>query len=160
DGTSIATAVIVSQSAPDPSYPHRTTFTFDRDLPPGVIGAAAYTTDVNQIGANSVLERNLVQEPVGRMYIGGIANSTVRGNYIRRTPMSGIFLYHVSGGDGPTAPLTNMTVRNNVIDGSGTVPQWWWYKFGGIASVTLTPAYDLMTGQPMSNLNITNNFIA
>lgn len=126
-----------------------------------MIGAAVYTTDANQNGANSVLERSLVQEPFGRMYIGGIANSIARGNYIRRTALSGIFLYDsTTPGDPPTTPLTNITLSNNVIDGTNMVPSWWWFQFGGISSVTLTTAYDLMTGSPFSNLNITDNFIA
>src|SRR5262249_39679572 len=82
-------------------------------------------------------------------------------NYIRRAPWSGIFLVQaMAPGDPPTAPLVNMNVANNVIDGSNTKSDWWWFEFGGIQTVTLTSLYDLMASSVFSNINVTNNFIA
>ena len=163
DGAMLGPAVIVSQSVVS-STPYQIAFDFDRDLPGGLLGNVMYSTDANQDGAGSVLERSTVQNtsPCCKgIYINGLASSTVRGNYVRRSAFAGLFLVDsMAPGDPPTSPLTNLNVVNNVIDGTNMSSNWWWFEFGAIQSVTLTTAYDLMTGQPFSNLNVTNNFIA
>jgi Viral BACON domain len=163
DGAIVGSAIIVSQSAPTGS-PARVTFDLDRDLPGSLAGTVMFTTAADQNGANSVIERSTVQSTAAcckGIYLNGLANSAVRGNYIRHTAFSGIFLVQgLVSGDAPTAPLTNLSIANNVIDGTNMTSDWWWFEFGSIQSVTLTTAFDLINGSPFSNLNITNNFIA
>lgn len=163
DGAVVGSAVIVSQSAPA-SQPPTVTYVFDRALPAAVVGAVVYTTDANQNGHNSILERSTVQNQSAcckGVYFGGVANSHVRGNYIRRSAFAGVFLLQgMVPGDPPTPPLVNMTVTRNVIDGTNTTPDWWWFGLGSIQAVTLTTAFDLMPTAPFSNINVTDNFIA
>jgi hypothetical protein len=163
DGVVVASAVIVSQSAPT-AQPPTVTYVVDRALPAGVVGTVMYTTEASQNGHNSILERSTVQfqSPCCKgMYFGGLANSSVRGNYIRRTGFAGVFLLQaMTPGDPPTPPLVNMTVTHNVIDGTNITSDWWWFELGSIQSVTLTTAFDLMATAPHSNISVTNNFIA
>jgi hypothetical protein len=163
DGVILGTAVIVSQTAPTPSPPYRATFTFDRDLPGSLVGTVVYSTDPVQNGANSVLERSTVQSQscCKGVYIQGLANSTIRGNYLRHAAWSGVFmLQSMAIGDPPTAPPMNLSISRNVIDGTNIKSDWWWFEFGAIQTVTLTSLYDLMAGSPLSNINVTDNFIA
>jgi len=163
DGAVLASATIVSQSPPS-GQPPQATYTFDHTLPGAVIGSVMYSTDANQNGANSTLERSTVQNqsPCCKgTYFAGLANSSVRGNYIRRSGLAGVFLLQgMTPGDPPTPPLVNMTVTHNVIDGTNVTSDWWWFELGSIQSVTLTTGFDLMTTSPMSNTSVTNNFIA
>ena len=122
-----------------------------------------YTTDANINGAGSVLERSTIQSQscCKGLYITGLANSTIRGNYIRHSAWSGIFLMlSTAPSDPQIPPLVNVSVGNNVIDGTNMKSDWWWFQFGSIQSVTLSTAYDLMVGSLFSNINVTNNFIA
>jgi hypothetical protein len=163
DGVVVASAVVVSQSAPT-SQPPQVTYIFDRALPAAVVGTVMYTTDPNQNGHNSMLERSTVQNQsvcCKGTYFGGLTNSSVRGNYIRRSGFAGVFLLQgMTPGDPPTPPLVNMNVTRNVIDGTNMTSDWWWFQFGSIQSVTLTTAFDLMPSASFSNISVTNNFIA
>lgn len=163
DGVALGSAVIVSQTAATPA-PSQITFTFDRDLPGNLVGSQMYATDPGQTGANSLLERSTVQDQstcCKGTYFAGYTNSAIRGNYIRRSAFAGIFLLQsMTPGDLPGAPLANVTVANNVVDTTSATSDWWWFHFGAIQTVTLTTAFDLMTGSPFSNINVTNNFIA
>jgi hypothetical protein len=162
DGMILGSAIIVSQTAPSGSPPH-VTYSLDRNLPNNLAGTVMYATDPDINGANSLLERSTVQSQscCKGFYIGGLANSSVRGNYISRAAWSGVFLLQgLVPGDPPTAPLVSLNVANNVIDGSNMKSDWWWFEFGAIQSVTLTTAYDLMAHSVFSNINVTNNFIA
>lgn len=163
DGVILGSAVIVSQTAPTPA-PSQITFTFDRDLPGTLIGTHMYATDASQSGMGAILERSTVQDQstcCKGTYFAGYANSAIRGNYIQRSAFSGIFLLQsMTPGDLPGVPLANVTISNNVVDMTSMTSDWWWFHFGAIQTVTLTPAFELMTGSPFSNINVTNNFIA
>ncbi len=164
DGLILGSAIIVSQTAKTSSQPPQATFTFDRDLPSNLVGSAMYTTDANLNGANSVLERSTVQSQscCKGTYFAGLANSTVRGNYIRRPAWAGIFAVQgMTPGDPPVAPVVNLGISNNVIDGANAKSDWWWFELGAIQAVTLTnPGYLLFANSVFSNINVTNNFIA
>lgn len=163
DGVILGNAVIVSQTSPSSSPPYQVAYTFDRDLPGGLIGSVMYTADPALNNSGTTLERSTVQgmSCCKAVYLGGFANGTVRGNYLRRSAWSGVFLVQATApGDPPTPPLTNLDITNNVIDGSNMKSDWWWFEFAAIQSVTLTTAYDLMAHSVFSNINVTNNFIA
>jgi hypothetical protein len=174
DGAILGSATVVSQTAiSTSSQPYVVTYTFDQDLPSGLVGSYIYTTDPNLRGANSVVERNMVLSSAGccdGIDLGGWAsNSTVHGNYIRRVAFSGIIgNQHLeeSSSDDRSEPLVNLTISNNVIDGALLSPvlNLWWLEFGGIQMDTLTSDkygyYNLMTGSPHQNIAIANNFIA
>ena len=163
DGVILGNAIIVSQTAPSPSPPYQVTYAFDRDLPGGLLGSVMYTTDATLNNPGTTLERSTVQgvSCCKAAYLGGFANGEVRGNYIRRSAWSGVFMVQATApGDPPTPPLTNLNVANNVIDGTNVKSDWWWFEFGAVQSVTLTAAYDLMAHSAFSGINIANNFIA
>ena len=63
-------------------------------------------------------------------------------------------------GGPPVPPLVNFTVSNNVIDGTNRTSDWWWFQMGAIQTETLTSGFTLFTTSPLSNVNVTNNFIA
>ena len=163
DGLVLGSAIIISQSAVTGSPP-QVTFAFDRGLPGNLIGTIMYSTDANQNGANSVLERSTVQSQAsGRgADLEGLANSTVRGNYFRRTAYAAISLSQsMVPGEVPTPPFVNLNISNNVIDGANMNSDWWWLELGAIQTATLTnPGYALMAQSVFSNINLTNNFIA
>jgi hypothetical protein len=162
DGSVLGSAIILSQSAPTGSPP-QVTFNFDRDLSGNLSGTVMYSTDPNLNGAGSMVERNTVQSSscCSAFDVEGLTNSTVRGNYIRRSAFSGLFLVEgMVSGDPPTAPFVNLNVANNVIDGTNMKSDWWWFEMGAIQTTTLTSGYDLMPTSPFSNINVTNNFIA
>ncbi len=164
DGVVLGNAVVVSQSPPTSAPPYQSTFIFDRDLPANLAGSVMYSTDASQNGGNTVIERNTVQSQscCKGFYIQGLANSSIRGNYIRHSSWSGFFILQALAvaGDPPTAPPMNLSVARNVIDGTNIKSDWWWFEFGAIQTVTLTSLYDLMAGSPLSNINLTDNFIA
>ena len=162
-GAILGSAVIASQGAPANSPPYETSYTFDSDLPGNLVGAVMYTTDASLNGANSIIERSasLSSGCCRGIYVAGLSNGAIQGNYIRQAGFTGIDLVQgMVQGDPPTAPLANLSVRNNVIDGTNLKSDSWWFELGSIQAVTLSTAFDLMTGSPFSNLNITNNFIA
>ena len=163
DGVVVASAAIVSQSAPT-SSPPQVTYVFDRVLPGAVVGTVMYSTDATFNGANSLIERSTVQNQstcCGGVYVTGLANTAVRGNYINRTAFHGVFgVQPMTEGGPPVPPLVNFTVSNNVIDGTNRTSDWWWFQMGAIQTETLTSGFTLFTGSPFSNVNVTNNFIA
>ena len=128
DGTILATAVIVSQVAPPGTgqQPRQVTFTFDRDLPANIVGTVMYGTDPSQRGGNAVIERNAVEEETDcchGLFIAGLANSVVRGNYIERSAMSGLHTENsLQPGNFNSPPAANFTISNNVIDGANWTP--------------------------------------
>ena len=164
DGVILGSAVIVSQSEGPGLQPREVTFNFDRSLPGNLVGTVMYSTDANQNGAGSILERSTVQKQstcCNGINISGLAGSAVRGNYLRQTAFSGVFMpQSMTPGQPPGAPLANLTISKNVIDGTIETPDWWWFQFGSIQTVTLTSTFDLMTHSVFSNIYVTNNFMA
>jgi hypothetical protein len=168
DGVILASAVMVSQTGTLGVYnPDHLTYTFDRDLPTNLAGAVMYTTDNSQRGGNSLIERNNIQEKpcCYGMDIWGWAGSTVRGNYIRRVGYAGIGgIHNLWPGTWTTPPLVDMTIRNNVIDGTNIAPDFWLNEMGGIqmeATRQLSNGdFDPMAISAHQNINIIDNFIA
>ena len=121
DGAIVASAVTASPVAPPYSgQPYQATFTFDRDLPVSIVGTVMYGTDPGQHGGNSVIERNAVEEETdccGGLWVAGVSNSVVRGNYIRRSAMAGVQTENSLAPQGYNSPpAANLTISNNVID--------------------------------------------
>jgi hypothetical protein len=163
DGFILGSAVIVTQTAPSGS-PNQVTFTFDRDLPSNLVGAFMYSADAAYNGGNTVLERNSAQSLSCCRGINGagLANSIIRGNYLQRTSFSAVHLEQsTSPGEPASPPFVNLNVSNNVIDGTNTNSDWWWFQLGAIQAVTLdNPSFLLFPNSVFSNINVTNNFIA
>src|SRR5262245_18141004 len=168
DGAILASANLVSQTGSvDVFNPDHLMYTFDRDLPGNLAGAVMYTTDPNLRGGNSVIERNNVQEKscCFGMDIWGWAGSTVRGNYIPRGGYAGIGgIQMLVTKSWPTPPLVNMTLRNNVIDTTKTMTDWWLQEMGGIQMAGIGPDVngfpDLMSVSAHQNISVMDNFIA
>lgn len=165
DGVILFSAIVVSQSVSGPIYnPDRLTFTFDRDLPNNLVGAAMYTTDANQRGGGSLIERNTVQEKAlccVAMDVWGWMGSTIRGNYIRRSAFAGIWsVQSLVTNFWTTPPLVDMTFRNNVLDRANMTQDWWLFELGGIEMATLLDGGGLIPTSPHQNITISDNFIA
>ena len=164
DGVVVASAVIVSQSAPT-SSPPQVTYVFDRALPAAVVGTVMYydrrQPERAQLGPRAkhgpeskpLLQGHVLRRP-GQQQRPRQLHSSAR--HSRACSL----LQAMTPGDPPTPPLVNMTVTRNVIDGTNITSDWWWFELGSIQSVTLTTAFDLMATAPLSNINVTNNFIA
>jgi hypothetical protein len=167
DGAILASAALESQSGSVDAYnSDHQSYTFDRNLPGGLVGAVMYTTDLNQRGGNSLVERNTVQDKTCcfGMDIWGWAGSTVRGNYIRRVGFAGIGgIQNLAPTTWTTPPLVAMTFSNNVIDGAKMTPDWWLQEMGGIQMAGTGPDVngnpDLMSATAHRNITIVNNFI-
>ncbi len=168
DGAILASAVLLSQSGSIDAYnPDHLSYTFDRDLPGNLVGTVMYTTDINQRGGNSLVERNTVQDKscCFGMDIWGWAGSTVRGNYIRRVGFAGIGgIQSLVTTSWTSPPLVAMTFSNNVIDGTKMTSDWWLQEMGGIQMAGIGPDVngnpDLMSASAHQNITIANNFIA
>ena len=174
DGALLASATVVSQVAGSTSVqPYLVTYTFDRDLPSGLIGSYLYSTDANLRGSNSVVERNLAQSNAAGgngLDVGGWASgSAFRGNYLRRNSWTAIMAnQHLEDNccDDKSEPLANVTFSNNVMDGANLSPSrnYWFYALGAMQVSTLRSnpgnADTLMTGSPHQNITIANNFVA
>ena len=165
DGAIVASAVLVSQaSATAVGGLPQMVLAFDRDLPANLTGTWVYSTDASWRGGNLLLERNAVEEQTSfrGFSIWGIMNGTLYGNYVQRSSATGIDIVHqLRVGDWIVPPVVNLTVINNVIDGTNTAggendP----LTLGGIQSRATTN-----TGTPMAsginqNLSLTANFVA
>ena len=165
DGAIAATAVLVSQAtaAAIGGLPQMT-LTFDQDLPAGLSGTWVYATDASWRGGNLLMERNAVEQQTSfrGFSIWGLMNATLYGNYVRGSSAAGIDIVHqLRVGDWIVPPVVNLTLLNNVIDGTNTSggendP----ITLAGIESLATTP-----TGGPMpvglhQNISINSNFIA
>ena len=99
DGVILGSAVVTAESPiTTVSGVNQITVMFDRDLPANVTGAYIYATDPSWRGDGLRLERNTVQQGSGRgMSLWGLINTTVSGNYFRRTAESAVHLSHTFG---------------------------------------------------------------
>jgi hypothetical protein len=165
DGAIVASAVTTSPVAPPYSgQPPQATFTFDRDLPPGIVGTMMFGTDPDAHAANSIIERNAVEELTAccnGFFVVGLRDSIFRGNYIQRSSTSGVQTDNaVRPGGFNSPPASNFAISNNVIDGAN------WTRTGfpllqlGSIQVFGTNAPVLLTASPHQNISIANNFIA
>lgn len=167
DGAELGTAVVTEQ-VPAPSnartFGEMVTVTLDRDAPANVVGAIVYTTDPNQRGTGFVVERNSVQDQVFARGISlwGLMNSTVRGNYIWRSQMAGIFGTHrLMTEDWMSPPLDTVAIINNVVDGANTkFGTGILEKFAGIQILAQRQDFQPMLGSPHRNITIQGNFVA
>jgi hypothetical protein len=169
DGAILFSATVVSQTGSVEGYnPNPIDFTFDRDLPANLIGTVMYTTDLNRRGANSVIERNTIQEKscCVAMDTWGWAGSTIHGNYFSRMPWSAIDgIASTPPTTWTTPPLANMTFSNNVLDHGNLIPDWWLGELGALQlqATRFDPQlgdYDLFPAPAHQNITIADNFIA
>src|SRR5262249_36223805 len=83
------------------------------------------------------------------------------GNYLRRAPWAAVAGFQgMPNGYQATPPLANLSMTNNVIDGTNLKSDWWGFELGAVQATALTGNSNLMTTSPLSNINVTNNFIA
>jgi hypothetical protein len=140
----LGSAMVVSQSAPTSTQPYQVTYTFDGNLPANLVGAAMYSSGPDQRGADTSMVRNAVQDQADccrGISIWGLANSTLSGNYVRRSAMAGVGIQHnLYMGDWQVPPLMSLSVSNNVIDGTNVAftdnPI---LQLGGIEAITQHP---------------------
>ena len=165
DGGIVATAVLVAQAAaPAAGGLPQIVLTFDRDLPAAVTGTWAYATDASWRGSNLLMERNAVEQQASfrGFSIWGLMNATLYGNYVHRSSAAGIDIVHqLRVGDWIVPPVVNLTLINNVIDGTNTSggendP----ITLAGIESLATTPSGAPMATSPHQNISLTANFIA
>ena len=123
-----------------------------------------YATDASWRGTGLRLERNTVQEQgFGRgISLWGLMNTTVTGNYLRRTALSAVHLSHsFRSGDWLTPPLVGITLSNNVIDGAPTeLDDQGNLELAAIQATAFAPNFSIMPTSPNQNLTFTGNFIA
>ena len=165
DGAILGSAVIVSQTAPPfaGQQAYQVTFSFDRDLPTGLVGAAMFGTDDSLSGGNTIIERNTLQDATDCCVgfgLYGLTNSVVRGNYIQRSAMAGMKVENALTPGGFNAPpAANLALNNNVIDGSNWIRDT--YPSGQLGSILVyaTANPKLVTGSPHQNITVAGNFV-
>jgi uncharacterized protein (TIGR03437 family) len=158
DRVVLGSAVVTSATAPAHGADGllQMVLTFDRDLPPNVTGTIVYAADPHYRAGNSLIERNTVQ------YRGSMGtqmtNSTVQGNYIRKATGNG--MYNNYSWQDSYPPTSNMTLSNNVIDGTNSTRDV--YSADELAGIELLAfASNLLpTVGVLQNIAITGNFIA
>jgi uncharacterized protein (TIGR03437 family) len=166
DGAILGDATVVSQSpgARVNGLP-QLSVNFDRDLPANLGGAYIYPTDHNQRDGNTLLERNCVQEQgyARGMNIMGLVDSSIKGNYIHRSAMTGMHIrqdLNLAAEPGP--PNLNLTISANVVDAANTVldTDGSHYEEAGIEVQNELSSFAISPYSQNQNLNITENFIA
>ncbi len=166
DGAIVASAQVVSQAtAAAIGGLTQVVLTVDRDLPAGVAGTYVYSTDANWRGGGLLLERNTVQQQgwARGMSLWGLMNTTLYGNYIRRSSFAGVAIMHQlpPSTDWIVPPVVNLALVNNVIDGTITGPDIHsTIQLAAIQSIAFTSAGTLMAASPHRNISLTANFIA
>jgi uncharacterized protein (TIGR03437 family) len=162
-GAMLGSAVIVSQTAMPQSPPFQVTYTFDRDIPANLTGAAMYDNDPNR--GNIVMQANAVEEQTSccrGVSIWGYGNSSFTGNYVQRAALSGVNLYErLNPMDWQTPPFLNMNVSNNVIDQpNSTVNAYPELQLGGVDLISEGAQGLPFTLSTNQSVNITNNLVA
>jgi hypothetical protein len=165
DGSILASAVTTSAATPPyTGTPPQATLTFDRDLPATIVGALMFATDPSQRAGNSVLENNALEEATDcctGFSVGGMADSVFRGNYVRRSGMSGVHTENsLQPGNFNAPPTVNFAISNNVVDGANwTLTAYHALQFASI-EILGTNGINLLSASPNQNISVTNNFIA
>jgi uncharacterized protein (TIGR03437 family) len=163
DGSIVASAVVVSQTAPT-GQPAHMTVTVDRDLPASVVSTQMFGPDVSQRAGNSVVERNALEEETdccrGFLFAGTL-NGVFHGNYIRRSAMAAVHVDNtpqlLSLG---VPPSENLSLTNNVTDGANWIRTAYpVYQLGSIVVDTIR-AGNVLTASPNQNISLTGNFTA
>jgi uncharacterized protein (TIGR03437 family) len=163
DGSIVASAVVVSQTAPT-GQPSQMTVTVDRDLPASVVSTQMFGPDVSQRAGNSVVERNALEEETdccrGFLFAGTV-NGVFHGNYIRRSAMAAVHVDNtpqlLSLG---VPPSENLSLTNNVTDGANWIRTAYpVYQLGSIVVDTIR-AGNVLTASPNQNISLTGNFTA
>ncbi len=165
DGVILGSAVLVSQATATAigGLP-QVVLNFDRDLPANLTGTWVYSTDASWRGDNLIMERNAVEQQASfrGISVWGLMNATLRGNYVHRSSATGIHIVHqLRVGDWIVPPVVNLTVTNNVIDGTNTAGgENDNLTLAGIESLATTDTSTVMSLSPDQNLTLTSNFIA
>jgi uncharacterized protein (TIGR03437 family) len=166
DGSLLGTARIVSQNAPPftGQDPYSVTYTFDRDLPAAVVGSVMQGLDPSQRAANTVIERNALEEETDccrGFLLGGMVDSVVRGNYIQGAPMAALHIENALYHDFLSPPVENFTISNNVIDHTNwTATGFPYYQLGAIEVVTAKSNVAPAAAGAHQNVAVSGNFIA
>ena len=163
DGSIVASAVVVSQTAPT-GQPVQMTVTVDRDLPATIVGTQMFGPDVSQRAGNSVVERNALEEETdccrGFLFAGTV-NSVFHGNYVRRSAMTAVQVDNtpqllILG----VPPTENLNLTNNVTDGANwTRTAYPAFQLGSIVVDTIRSG-KVLTASPNQNISVTGNFTA
>jgi len=163
DGAIVASAVTTSPVV-GPYSGNQATFRFDRDLPASIVGTVMVGTDPSLRAANAVIEKNAAEEETdccNGLFVGGGANSVLRGNYVHRSAMSGVLISNdLRPGGFNSPPAANFAVMSNVIDGANFTRTGYPTLQLGSVVVTGTDAPNLLTTSPHQNISVTGNFIA
>ena len=165
DGAILGSAVMVSRTAPPftGQQVYQVTFSFDRDLPTGLAGAAMFGTDDSLSGGKTIIERNTLQDATDCCVgfgLYGLTNSVVRGNYIQRSAMAGMKVENALMPGGFNAPpAANLALSNNVIDGSNWIRDTYFGGQLGSILVYATASPKLVTGSPHQNITVAGNFV-
>ena len=166
DAAILGSAVVVSQTAPPfvPAQPYDVTFQYDRDLPANLVGTLAYGAEADQRGANSVIERNALEEETDccrGFLIWGASSSSIRGNYLQRAPMAALQVENTMQFPPGAPPVSNLTIANNVFDlNNWTVTNFPTYQLGALQVDTATSTGALASVGTHENVTATGNFIS
>jgi hypothetical protein len=165
DGAILGVAAVVSQASASPvgGLP-QVVLNFDRDLPTNLSGSYVYSTDASWRGGSLLLDRNTVQQQgwARGISLWGLMNVTLSGNYIRRSSMSGVAIMHqLFPTDWIVPPVINLTLSNNVIDGTVITPDVQsTIELGGVQALAMAATGVPMTLSPDQNISLAGNFIA
>ena len=165
DGSTLGAAVVVSQaSAPAVGGLPQLVLNFDRDLPTNLLGTYIYSTDPSWRSGNLLLERNTAQQGgwARGMSLWGLMNATLYGNYVHRSVMGGIGVENtLNAGNWVTPPNVNLTLLNNVIDGTVLAPDIHsQIELGAFQAIARSNAGGPFATAPHQNLALTGNFLA
>jgi len=164
DGTILGSAVVVSQTtAPAIGGLSQLVVTFDRALPSGLVGSWAYPADASWRGGSLLMDRNTVQQQgwARGISLWGLVSPTLHGNYLHRTSMAGIAVMHqLFTGDWHVPPVTNLTLSDNVVDGTNISPfNHGFIELAAIESIAISDASTPMSLSPHQNFSVTGNFM-
>src|SRR5438067_105641 len=121
-----------------------------------------YGTDGSFRAGDTLIQKNALEESTDccrGFLLAGLADSTIRGNYIQRSPMAAIQLENmVTGGGELSPPSANLTISKNVIDKANwTATGFSVFQLGGIEIQTMQSNFAIIKTTAHQNITLTDN---
>jgi len=174
DATVAGTATIQQESPPSASQTLAANETVTLTLSKAVPGLAAtfemIDADPARHGSGSVIRNNTVHQAVFSrgIWLSGVQGVTAHDNFITQTSKIGIFVEQLTAPPGSgnlldTAPSSNVTIQNNVVDSSmsyGGISEGPILEGASIQVLSLSANDGQVSTTPDSNITIQNNLIS
>ncbi len=138
------------------------TLTLDRAVPGLAADFGMLDTDPAKLGSGSKIAFNTVQDGVFArgVWLAGVQSVTVQDNFIQRTSSNGIFVQQLNADRTVAGPSSNITIKNNLVDGAlayGNVSHGVTFAAASIYTIAQSSQNGQVTTSPHANIAVTGN---